>query len=106
MKLKNNIKLLITCDSGAAAGKTTAAKLIGKKKMYKSKFFKILFVKFPIIFPIIYAIILYSFPSLEQILIIFTILLLAETHFGATWPFFLSKTNSTFLRLCINFKIS
>ena len=66
--------------------------------MYKSKFFKILFVKFPIIFPIIYAIILYSFPSLEQILIIFTILLLAETHFGATWPFFLSKTNYPYLK--------
>ena len=31
MKLKNNIKLLITCDSGAAAGKTTAAKYLSKK---------------------------------------------------------------------------
>ena len=31
MKLKNNIKLLITCDSGAAAGKTTASKYISKK---------------------------------------------------------------------------
>ena len=31
MKLKNNIRLLITCDSGAAAGKTTAAKYLSKK---------------------------------------------------------------------------
>ena len=31
MKLKNNVRLLITCDSGAAAGKTTAAKYLSKK---------------------------------------------------------------------------
>jgi len=31
LKLKNSIKLLITCDSGAAAGKTTAAKYLSKK---------------------------------------------------------------------------
>jgi len=30
MKLKNNVRLLITCDSGAAAGKTTAAKYLSK----------------------------------------------------------------------------
>ena len=31
MKLKNNVKLLVTCDSGAGAGKTTAAKYLSKK---------------------------------------------------------------------------
>ena len=31
MKLKSNINLLITCDSGAGAGKTTAAKFLSKK---------------------------------------------------------------------------
>ena len=31
MKLKNKVKLLITCDSGAGAGKTTASKYISKK---------------------------------------------------------------------------
>ena len=31
MKLKNNVKLLIVCDSGAGAGKTTAAKYLSKK---------------------------------------------------------------------------
>lgn len=54
---------------------------------------QILFVRFPIIFPIIYGLILYSFPNYEQLLILLTILLLAETHFGATWPLFLNKSN-------------
>jgi len=54
-------------------------------------------VKFPIIFPIIYGAILYLLPSLETYLIFFTILLLAETHFGATWPFFLNSANSKFI---------
>ena len=31
MKLKNNVKLLVACDSGAGAGKTTAAKYLSKK---------------------------------------------------------------------------
>ena len=31
MKLRNNIRLLITCDSGAGAGKTTAAKYLSKQ---------------------------------------------------------------------------
>ena len=31
MKLKSNVKLLITCDSGAGAGKTTAAKYLSKQ---------------------------------------------------------------------------
>ncbi len=55
-------------------------------------------VKFPIIFPLIYGIILYSLPGFETYLIFFTILLLAETHFGATWPFFLNSTNAKFIK--------
>ena len=55
-----------------------------------------LFVKFPIIFPLIYGIILFNFPTFETELIIITILLLAETHFGATWPFFLDKDNNEY----------
>ena len=31
MKLKNNIRLLITCDSGAGTGKTTAVKYLSKR---------------------------------------------------------------------------
>ena len=36
LKLKKNIRLLITADGGAASGKTTGAKLISKK--YDLKF--------------------------------------------------------------------
>ena len=54
---------------------------------------QLLLVKFPIIFPIIYGIILFQFPQFETELIILTILLLAETHFGATWPFLIDKVN-------------
>ena len=57
-----------------------------------------LLVKFPIIFPLIYAMVLYMFPSIEIYLIFFTILILAETHFGATWPFFLNNVNSQFIK--------
>ena len=31
MKLINNVRLLVTCDSGAAAGKTTASKYLSKQ---------------------------------------------------------------------------
>ena len=31
MKLKKNIKLLVTADGGAASGKTTGAKMLSKK---------------------------------------------------------------------------
>jgi len=55
-------------------------------------------VKFPIIFPIIYGIFLYQFPNSENYLIFFTLLLLAESHFGATWPFFLNNSNFDFIK--------
>jgi hypothetical protein len=55
-------------------------------------------VKFPLIFPLIYGGILYLLPALETYLIFFTILLLAETHFGATWPFFLNSANAKFIK--------
>jgi hypothetical protein len=55
-------------------------------------------VKFPLIFPLFYGAVLYLFPSAESYLIFFTILLLAETHFGATWPFFLNSANSKFIK--------
>ena len=55
---------------------------------------EVFFVKFPIFFPIIYGFILFGFPSFETQLIFITILLLAETHFGATWPFIINKVNS------------
>jgi len=57
-----------------------------------------LFVKFPLIFPLIYGFILYTAPDFEIYLIFFTVLILAETHFGATWPFFLNKSNSSYIK--------
>jgi len=59
---------------------------------------EVFFVKFPILFPLIYLTILYSFPSFETHLIFLTILILAETHFGATWPFFLDKVNNSYIK--------
>ncbi len=62
------------------------------------KFKETFFVKFPIVFPIIYITILYSFPQYETSLIFLTILLLAEPHFAATWPFLINKTNSEYIK--------
>ncbi len=66
--------------------------------MSMSKILQFNLVKFPIIFPLIYGYILFNFPHLEQQLILITILLLGETHFGATWPFFINKNNSPYLK--------
>ena len=57
-----------------------------------------LLVKFPIFFPVLYGLILFTAPEFETYLIFFTILILAETHFGATWPFFLNKSNQSFIK--------
>ena len=54
-------------------------------------------IKFPILLPIIYFVILYFFPEYENELIIFSILLLAEPHFGATWPFFINQNNFNYI---------
>jgi len=56
------------------------------------------FIKFPIIFPIIYFSILYFFPNSESYLIVLTILLLAEPHFAATWPIFINKKNTQYIQ--------
>ena len=56
-----------------------------------NRYFDLYFIKFPIIFPLIYGVALYSFPQYENIIIFVALLTLAEPHFGATWPFFLDK---------------
>ena len=61
--------------------------MIGKK-MFNNFSKEFLFVKFPIIFSILYFFVLFYFPNFETLLIFTTILILAEPHFGATWPFF------------------
>ena len=59
---------------------------------------EIILVKFPILFPLLYGLILYIFPEFETQLIFITILILAEPHFGATWPFFLNSVNDGFIK--------
>tara|TARA_B100000427_G_scaffold73134_1_gene59213 strand:+ start:361 stop:1329 length:969 start_codon:yes stop_codon:yes gene_type:complete len=63
------------------------------QKQIINKNFDLFFIKFPIVFPFIYGTILFTFPQYENILIFSTLLLLAEPHFGATWPLFLNKSN-------------
>ena len=63
------------------------------QKQIINKNLDFILIKFPIIFPLIYGVILFTFPQYENILIFTTLLLLAEPHFAATWPFFLNKSN-------------
>ncbi|MDB9743439.1 hypothetical protein OAM70_04270 [Pelagibacteraceae bacterium] len=55
----------------------------------------LLLIQFPIIFPIIYYLSLLNFPAYESLIIFLTLFILAEPHFGATWPFFLDKQNKS-----------
>ena len=66
--------------------------------MFNSKVSRLLLIKFPIFFPLLYGSILFLFPNHEKELILLTILILAEPHFGATWPFFLNKVNYPYLK--------
>lgn len=58
---------------------------------------ELLFIKFPFLFPLIYGFFLYAFPNYELHLIFFAILILAEPHFGATWPFFINQLNKPYI---------
>ena len=57
-----------------------------------------LFIQFPIFFPLIYLTILTLLPNFEIYLIFFSILILAEPHFGATWTIFFSKKNNAYFK--------
>lgn len=61
--------------------------------MIINKYADLLLIKFPIYLPVVYFICIYYFPNYEYLIIFITLCLLAEPHFGATWPFFLSKVN-------------
>jgi hypothetical protein len=52
-------------------------------------------IKFPFIFPLVYFFILYFINGSEAYLVFFTLLFLAEPHFGATFPFLIYKKNFT-----------
>jgi len=66
---------------------------IKKQSQIFNRNLDLIFIKFPIIFPIIYGLFLFTFPNYENILIFVALMLFAEPHFGATWPFFLNKEN-------------
>ena len=66
---------------------------LNNQKYVYNNFVDFFFIKFPFIFPIFYVFILYTFPELENYLILTTIILLAEPHFGATWAIFFDKRN-------------
>lgn len=53
-------------------------------------------IKFPIIFPVIYFLFLIIFPSYENYLFFITLLILGETHFGATWPILFNRVNKNY----------
>ena len=59
---------------------------------------ELLLIKFPFFFPLLYGFILFTFPEFELQLIFLTILILAEPHFGATWPFFINKVNTDYIK--------
>ena len=63
------------------------------KKIIISNISDTFLIKFPIIFPIIYFFSLSIFPEHENLILFTTLLLLAEPHFGATWPFLLNIKN-------------
>ena len=51
------------------------------QKQIINKNFDLMFIKFPIIFPLIYGLILFTLPQYENISIFVTLLTLAELHF-------------------------
>ena len=52
-------------------------------------------IRFPFLFPLFYCFVLYLVNGSEAYLVFFTLLFLAEPHFGATWPFLIYKNNFT-----------
>lgn len=63
--------------------------------MIFSKYLDIVLLKFPIYLPITYFLFLFYFPEYEYFLIFTTLIILAEPHFGATWPLLFNKVNFT-----------
>lgn len=53
-----------------------------------SKKIDLIFIKFPVIFPIIYLCALYALPQYGLVIAFITLITLGEPHFGATWSVF------------------
>lgn len=65
--------------------------------MMSNKYIEFNMVNFPIIFPFFYYLILVNFPNHTDYLIFFTLLILAEPHFGATWTVLINKVNKKYI---------
>lgn len=59
--------------------------------MIFSKYIDFIFIKFPVLFLIIYLFFLFRFPNYENFLSLIVLLLFSEPHFGATWTLFWDK---------------
>ena len=66
--------------------------------MIFSKYIDFIFIKFPVIFILLYLYILFSFPKYENLLSLLVMLLFAEPHFGATWTLFWDKKIMVYVR--------
>ena len=73
-----------------------------EKKNFKlttgSVFYESFLVSFPIWIPIIYYILLKTFPSSGLFLVYFTFFVFGEIHFGITWLFIFDKKNREFIK--------
>ena len=56
------------------------------------------FIKFPVIFPIIYLSTLFAVPQYGSVIAFITLITLAEPHFGATWSVFFDKKMRCYAR--------
>ena len=63
-----------------------------------SKKIDFIFIKFPVIFPIIYLCTLYAMPQYGMVIAFLALITLAEPHFGATWSIFLDKNMRTYAK--------
>ncbi len=59
--------------------------------MIFNKWIDLFFIRFPIIFPLIYLSLIFVLPEIEKQITLLTLLLLAEPHFGSTWMLFIDQ---------------
>ena len=66
--------------------------------MVFTKEFDLLLIKFQKYLPILYGLLIYIFPSYDLLVAFIFLMLLAEPHFGATWPFLFNKVNKPMIK--------
>lgn len=68
------------------------------KKVLKNDFYDILFLCFPIWLSILFLIGFQLFPKDIPLIFLLALFLLGETHFGATWLFFIDSNNRGYIK--------